>query len=131
MRGLILDFGGVLDGPESHRLVDLVSRLRQNGIYTAVLSNADDSEARWICGWGHSKVDVVIVSGDVGLRKPEPAMYRLVAERLALQPDECVFVDDSWLNVCGAVGIGMVGIHHLSVTATVEELQVLFHTITT
>ena len=43
--------------------------------------------------------------------KPDPAAYRLVAERLGVSPEDCVFVDDQPGNLAGAVAVGMVSVH--------------------
>ena len=48
-----------------------------------------------------------VISGDVGIRKPEPHIYLLAAERLGLQPQECAFVDDRPVNLKPAAEIGM------------------------
>jgi putative hydrolase of the HAD superfamily len=68
----------------------------------------------------------VVISGEVGLRKPQPEIYRLAADRLGHRTDECVFVDDLAPNVRGAAAAGMVGVHHRDVEATVAELEALF-----
>ncbi|MFD7654385.1 HAD-IA family hydrolase [Actinosynnema sp. NPDC059797] len=129
MRGLVLDYGGVLtDLGDDHTaaeppLVTATRRLRRRGVRTAVLSNADGlwrPPAAW-----SPLFDVVVTSGDVGIAKPDRRVYLLVAELLGLAPDECVFVDDLAVNVRGAVATGMVGVHHRSVDATLEELDVL------
>jgi HAD superfamily hydrolase (TIGR01509 family) len=62
----------------------------------------------------------------VQLRKPEPEIYLLSAERLGLQPKECVFIDDLELNVDGARALGMTAIHHTSYDETRRELESLF-----
>jgi len=67
----------------------------------------------------------VVISGEVGLRKPDPAIYALAAERLGLSAEEIVFVDDLGPNVRAAVAVGMVGVRHVEVGATVAELEVL------
>ena len=66
------------------------------------------------------------MSGDVGLRKPDAAIYRLVAERLDAPPEVCVFVDDIEVNVEGARAVGMTALHHRDVDATLLELGRLF-----
>jgi HAD superfamily hydrolase (TIGR01509 family) len=60
------------------------------------------------------------------MRKPEPAIYRLTAERLGLEPSVCAFVDDHPANVRAAVDVGMVGIRHVTPNETLEELEALF-----
>ena len=56
--------------------------------------------------------DDLVLSGAVGLRKPDPAIYRLAAQRLGAAPGACVFVDDLQRNVEVASELGMVGVHH-------------------
>ena len=38
--------------------------------------------------------DVLVISGEIGIRKPAPEIYALAAERLGREPERCVFVDD-------------------------------------
>ena len=49
----------------------------------------------------------IIFSCDVGLRKPDPRIYRLALEKLGSRPEECLFVDDKTRNTNGAEEIGM------------------------
>ena len=105
-------------------MVGVVRRARRAGLKTALLSNS----------WGNQYdqdmlaelFDTAVISGEVGLRKPEPEIYRLVASRLGVLPAQCVFVDDLPPNVRGAVAVGMVGVHHLDTETTVTELEALF-----
>ena len=104
-------------------MVDVVRRVREAGIRTGLLSNSwglDYPRDGW-----DLLFDAVVISGEVGLRKPDPAIYALAAQRLGLPPEEVVFVDDLASNVRGAVAAGMVGIHHRDVDATSDELEVL------
>ena len=123
-----MDFGGVLtDFGDTYvvepPLLTVVREVRQRGVLTAVLSNADGlwtPPAEW-----RGLFDTVVISGEVGLAKPSAAIYRLTARQLGLRADECVFVDDLAINVHGAAAAGMVGVHHTSIAITVGELAVL------
>jgi HAD superfamily hydrolase (TIGR01509 family) len=53
-----------------------------------------------------------VISGEVGLRKPDPAIYELAAERLGLSPAACVFVDDLPGNLKPARALGMATVLH-------------------
>jgi 2-haloacid dehalogenase len=53
----------------------------------------------------------IVVSGEEGLIKPERAIYQCLFDRYGLAPDTCVFIDDSRVNVEGAVAAGMHGVH--------------------
>jgi len=67
--------------------------------------------------------DVVVDSGFVGLRKPEPGIYRLLLERLALPPEETVFLDDVEINCDAARELGMHAIHFRSTAQAIADLE--------
>jgi 2-haloacid dehalogenase len=69
--------------------------------------------------------DGIVVSGDERVIKPDPAIYRLLIDRYALSPQDCVFVDDSHANVAGAKAVGMHAIHFTSPEAMIADLQAL------
>jgi putative hydrolase of the HAD superfamily len=106
-------------------MYDTVRVLRGAGLRTALLSNS----------WGCDEYpredfpglfDAVVISGEVGMRKPEPEIFLHAAQQLGLPPRECVFVDDVEPNVAAAVGCGMAGVHHTEATGTAAALQDLF-----
>ncbi|KWX02312.1 HAD family phosphatase [Carbonactinospora thermoautotrophica] len=105
-------------------MINVVRHVHQSGIKTALLSNSWGNEYPRE-GW-EEMFDAVVISGEVGMRKPEPDIYRYAADQIGCRPEECVFVDDLRHNVRGAVEVGMVGIHHRSYEETVEELEALF-----
>jgi putative hydrolase of the HAD superfamily len=80
---------------------------------TAILSNADASlPGRLRALRLDDLCEAVVCSADVGMAKPDPAIYRLTAARLALAPEACLFVDDSEENVEAARQVGMTAVHH-------------------
>lgn len=102
----------------------LVRRAREAGLRTALLSNSwglDYPRDGW-----DDMFDVVVISGEVGMRKPEERIYRFTADALGLAPEQCVFVDDMQVNIEGAVDVGMVGVLHREYDATATELEILF-----
>jgi epoxide hydrolase-like predicted phosphatase len=102
----------------------LVLRARRSGLRTGLLSNSwGNTYPRE--GWSEM-FDTVVISGEVGMRKPEPRIYALAAQRLGLEPMECVFVDDLRENVDGAVASGMVAVLHRSYADTLDKLETLF-----
>lgn len=64
--------------------------------------------------------DAVVLSGDEGVTKPHPQIYELIAERLALEPEECVMIDDLPENATGADAAGM----HALVYGNLADLRV-------
>jgi epoxide hydrolase-like predicted phosphatase len=104
-------------------MVDVVRRVKGLGRKTALLSNSwglDYPREGW-----DELFDVTVISGEVGMRKPEPDIYQLCARQLGVEPSSCVFVDDLAPNVRGAVAVGMVGVLHRSYDETVAELEIL------
>ena len=108
----------------AHDMVGLVHRAHADGIKTALLSNSWGNDYPRD-GWDEM-FDVVVISGEVGMRKPEPRIYRHTAELLGLALSECVFVDDLKHNIEGAVRLGMVGIKHTSYADTAFQIETLF-----
>ncbi len=105
------------------RMTDLVHRVRAAGVRTALLSNSwgnEYPEQIW-----QGMFDAVVISGEVGMRKPESRIFTLTADRLGLPAEQCVMVDDLPHNVAGAVAAGMVGVLHSSYDETAAELEVL------
>ena len=49
----------------------------------------------------------IVVSGEVKLLKPDPAIYWLALDRFRLKPADALFVDDRQINVDGALAVGM------------------------
>ena len=79
----------------------------------SILSNADASlPSRLRDGLGiHDLFDDVVCSAEVGVAKPDAAIYRLAAARLDLPPEACAFVDDAEANVEAARAVGMAAVH--------------------
>jgi putative hydrolase of the HAD superfamily len=103
-------------------MYDTIRALRGAGFSTALLSNS----------WGRDEYpradfpalfDAVVISAEVGMRKPEEAIFRHAAHALGLHPQECVFIDDIQANIDAAVGCGMTGVLHTEAAATAAALQ--------
>ena len=104
-------------------MAGLVRRARAAGLRTALLSNSWGNDYPRD-GWDEM-FDVVVISGEVGMRKPEPGIYVHTLGLLGLEARECVFVDDLAANVAAAVAVGMVGVRHESYAQTLAELEIL------
>ena len=103
-------------------MYDTIRTLRAAGFSTALLSNS----------WGCEEYpradfpdlfDTVVLSGEVGMRKPEKEIFRYAAATLGLDPAECVFIDDMEANVAAAQACGMTGVLHTDTAATARALQ--------
>lgn len=93
-------------------LVDYLRELKSE-YQIALLSNAGDDlrqalEEQWRIS---DLFDLIVISAEEGLAKPNPEIYRLILERLGVEPREAVFVDDFIENVNSASAIGMYAIH--------------------
>lgn len=107
--------------------VDIFRTLRQNGIRTYALTNfSAETYPLAVARFPFlNDFDGTLVSGIEGLIKPDPAIYRLLLQRHAIEPSRAVFIDDRLENVKGAQGVGLHGIHFVDATTTRRALQEL------
>ncbi|MFI5004285.1 MAG: HAD family hydrolase [Solirubrobacterales bacterium] len=119
-RGLIdrLFSGATLE----ESMVEAVRAARAAGIATGLISNS----------WGTTRYprellaelfDGIVISGEVGIRKPAPRIYELGAQAIGHEPTRCVFVDDLPFNLPPAVDLGMATVHHTAAETTIAELE--------
>jgi putative hydrolase of the HAD superfamily len=112
-------FGGVR--PEEEMLT-AVRRARAAGIRTGLVSNSMGAGTYDRSAFPEL-FDGVVISGEVGLHKPQPEIFLLGAERAGVEPDDCVFVDDLRENCAAAEAVGMTAILHRGAERTVPELE--------
>jgi putative hydrolase of the HAD superfamily len=113
-------------------LLDAIPTLRKSGVRVGVLSNS------WGTGYfdpyaGYdldTKADAIVLSDQVGYRKPEIAIYQLMAELLEVHASEAVFVDDVAGYLPPASQLGMAVIHHTDTLSTLSQLGSYFQSIT-
>ena len=105
-------------------MVAAVKRAKSAGVKTGLLSNSMGS-GRYDRESFPDLFDGVVISGEVGLHKPQPEIFRLGAERIGLPPEECVFVDDLRENCEGAEAVGMTAVLHRGASSTLPELESL------
>lgn len=104
-------------------MVEAVKAAKEAGRRTGLISNS----------WGlgiydrapTDLFDAAVISGEVGLHKPQPEIYELACERLEVEPADCVFVDDLRENVAGAEAVGMTGVLHRDAAETIPKLEEL------
>jgi HAD superfamily hydrolase (TIGR01509 family) len=108
----------------AHDMNALVRRARESGIRTALLSNSwGDFYPRDL--WD-GMFDVVVISGEVGMRKPDAEIFQLTLGLMDLPASACVFVDDLPHNITAAADLGLVGVRHVTYEETLMELETLF-----
>jgi putative hydrolase of the HAD superfamily len=109
-------------GPDEE-MISAVRAARAAGVKTGLITNS----------WGMGiydraptdLFDATVISGDVGVHKPQPEIYLLAAERLGVAPEASVFVDDLRENCVGAEAVGMTAVLHRESAATIERLEAL------
>lgn len=103
-------------------MLAMVRRARAAGIRTGLISNS----------WGTRRYDRrllaecfdgVVISGEVGMRKPAREIYELGARSIGLEPEACVFVDDLRFNLDPAQALGMATVHHIQAGQTIDQLE--------
>jgi putative hydrolase of the HAD superfamily len=115
-------FGGI--GPDEPML-EAVRRARRAGIKTGLISNSWGDGLAYDPALMEELFDAVVISGEVGLHKPQPEIFYLGAERIGVAPEECVFVDDLRENCEGAEAVGMTAILHRGSQGTLPQLSEL------
>ncbi len=88
---------------------EVLAELRRRPVPTALISMcAPDTPPLWLASPLAGSVDVEVFSSEVGLRKPDPAIYHLACERLRVEPADCLYVGDgSYGELTGAAAVGM------------------------
>ncbi len=127
-RGGRIDAGRLLDDIESYarprpRMLEAIGLLKRSGYVAAALTNNWKSPtADWDAGEFQSLFDVFVESWVERVRKPDPAIYRRLLDRLGLPAGECVFLDDIGRNLKAAQELGM---HTIKVESTEQGLAAL------
>ena len=125
---LMVDIWDWYCGELDEELVSYVRALRGR-VSTGIVSNSADGARREESRrYGFPDlVDDIVYSHEVGLAKPDPAIFSLACTRLDVQPAETLFVDDVVANVDGAVCAGLQAMRHESTQATIAAVDGLLH----
>jgi putative hydrolase of the HAD superfamily len=107
---------------EDEEMLAAVRRARAAGIRTGLVSNSMGA-GRYDRSTFGELFDGVVISGEVGLHKPQPEIFLLGAERAGVEPEACVFVDDLRENCEGAEAVGMTAVLHRGADTTLPELE--------
>jgi putative hydrolase of the HAD superfamily len=109
-------------------MIELMRELRGQGLRMALLTN---NVREWEPQW-RAKLpeideifEVVVDSAFVGMRKPDPEIYTLTLERLgaALEPADCLFVDDVDVNCETAASLGMHAVHYRDADQAIADIR--------
>ena len=124
--GQVREFLAGMCGELDADLSAYVVRLRPR-CSTAILSNAIDGARReYQALYGFEQlVDVIIYSYEVGLAKPDPRVYRLLCDRLAVSPGEVVFLDDRTENAKAACEFGIHALLHENTAQSIKAIDAL------
>jgi putative hydrolase of the HAD superfamily len=111
----------------AHSVLRVVKDARAAGVRTALLSNSlgrhpYDPYAPFDL---EEHFDVVVLSDEVGIRKPDPRIFQLIAERLGVPPAACLFADDTEENLPPARDLGMGVVHAVDERETARQLRTL------
>jgi putative hydrolase of the HAD superfamily len=105
--------------------VRLIEDLRVAGVPIALVSNAFGRD----CYAGFdldALADVVVISSEVGIRKPSRRIYAIACKRLGIDPRQAVMVDDLQQNLDGAARLGIAGVLHTDAADTRQQLSQRF-----
>ncbi len=104
-------------------MLEMLRRAPELGIPTGLISNS------WVMEHYTDEIrelfDVVVISAEVGLHKPQPEIFQLAAEQLGLEPRDCIFVDDLRENCEGAEAVGMTAVLHRDIEETIARVDEL------
>ena len=107
--------------------VDVLARVKAAGYGALLLSNTDPERFAFVRRRFPEIMffDHYVLSYELKLLKPDPAIYLEAARRAGCVPSECVFIDDMEANVRGAVEAGLAGVVYLPETDLAAELRKL------
>lgn len=95
-------------------------------VKVGIISNTNDIHSDWLhqhLGIEFPQFDSVLLSDEVGLLKPDAAIYQLSLSQLDISPSHALFIDDLAENISGANQVGLQAIHHTSWTATRPAIE--------
>ena len=106
-------------------MVHATAAIRASGVTTVLVSNSLGRSTYAWCDFDEL-FDHVVISAEVGVRKPSRRIFGLAAERAGVPPERCVTVDDLEQNLVGARRVGMRTILHTDPATTLAELEQVF-----
>jgi putative hydrolase of the HAD superfamily len=122
------DADGLIEGlfaglAPNEPMLNAVERAQEVGVPTGLISNS------WVMDHYTDEIrdlfDAVVISAEVGLHKPQPEIYRMAADEIGVNPQDCVFVDDLRENCEGAEAVGMTALLYRDADETIAKLEEL------
>ena len=111
------------------KLTDIIIKLKNKGFKIVLLSNANASffERKIYPTYPNFKdlFNEIIISSEIGMVKPNKDIYLYTFEKINSKPEESLFIDDSKINVDGALNVGMQGFLYTDVDSFVEYIKSL------
>lgn len=106
-------------------IVEFLRSLRPR-YFVGLISNAWPDLRDYITRQGFEDAfDHMVISGEVGVMKPEARIYQIALELAGVRPEEAVFVDDFYENIEGCEKVGIKGIHFTDPKSALEQLKTL------
>lgn len=95
------------------------------GVTVGVISNTNEAHVLWLDEYVPEldQLDLVMMSNEVGLTKPDPAIFTLMLELLEVEPDQALFIDDIETNTRAATALGITSIVHTDWAITRPRLE--------
>lgn len=92
-------------------MTSIVRQIKGQGIRVALLSNTKTYRATFLRSMGeYDLFNPVVLSSDVGVKKPDPKIYRILLSKLKIPPEQCLFIDNRARNIRAGEALGIPGI---------------------
>jgi epoxide hydrolase-like predicted phosphatase len=118
-----------VEGVKNHKLIEYIRSLKEEDYKIAVLSNIG---SRWITDVfltdeEQASFDAMVLSFEVGTTKPDPEVYKIACEKLGVDPEEAVFVDDILAYCTAAEAVGLQAIQYKSYAQVKRDLNAVLN----
>ena len=110
----------------NHDLLAFFRSLRPS-FKTAILSNASSDVRAWIMEAFHLErdFDLIMISAEEHYHKPQPEIFHIAFDRLEVQPEEVLFIDDEALFIGSARALGMYAVQFGNMSQVIAEIRQL------
>lgn len=128
IKAIIFDFYGVVEqqGQPNKQLLDFIQQKLKPSHKIGLLSNSSGQGMQeFFSDKDKLLFDDMVFSGQVGVAKPNPEIYKIAAKRLGVEPEECIYIDDDDYRVEGAKAAGMQTILYKDFYQTKTDLEAL------